>query len=221
MASEAGFFQQKRNSPAGFALVVALHAAALAAVMLIKGPQIIPPRFLPTAVTFITAPQTPPEYPRELPKSPIPPRHVSTIDQTTRTTETQQASTGEAQPPQPFPPLGDPGQETVITRPADPPSHVPVRRDAEIDPRFAANFRPPYPPSEQRAEREGIVRLRVTIGVDGRVVSVERISATSDAFWASAERQALTRWRFRPATEDGRPVQSVKVLTLRFELQDA
>jgi protein TonB len=62
------------------------------------------------------------------------------------------------------------------------------------------------------------VRVRVTIGADGRVKAAEKVSATSDAFWRNTERQALTRWRFRPATVDGRPIESSKVLNVKFQL---
>ena len=63
------------------------------------------------------------------------------------------------------------------------------------------------------------MRLRVTIGADGRVKAVQRLDATSDAFWRSTERHALSRWRFRPATVDGRPVESTKVLTITFQIE--
>jgi len=69
-------------------------------------------------------------------------------------------------------------------------------------------------------EKEGHVTVRVSIGVDGRVTAVERVSASDDAFWAVTQRQALRKWRFRPATRDGAPVASTKVLTVRFRLAD-
>jgi protein TonB len=101
----------------------------------------------------------------------------------------------------------------------DIPDLPPVRLEALFDPRFAADQQPPYPTSEERAQREGRVRLRVTIGADGRVKAVQRLDATSDAFWRSTERHALSRWRFRPATDDGRPVESTKVLTITFQIE--
>jgi protein TonB len=94
-----------------------------------------------------------------------------------------------------------------------------MRIDAEFDPRFADAMQPAYPTSEQRAQRDGSVRLRVTIGADGRVKAVERLSATSDAFWRATQRHALSRWRFRPATVDGRPVESRKVLSVHFRIE--
>jgi protein TonB len=93
-----------------------------------------------------------------------------------------------------------------------------VRVDAQFDPRFAGALQPPYPAAEQRNAREGEVRVRVTIAPDGRVAAVEKVSATSDAFWQVTQRQALSRWRFKPATVDGKPVQSSKVLSVFFKL---
>lgn len=219
--TEAGFFQQKRSSPTGFALVVMLHVGVLGAVMLAKGPAFIRPFHPPTKITFIEPPRDPdPIPPAPQPENPRP-RQETVID-TFRPIVPRESTdiVVDTRPVDPQPPFNGTGTDTG-TRPADPPVPPPVRRAAEIDPRFAAALQPPYPPAELRAERSGVVRLRVTIGTDGRVIRVERLSATSDAFWAVAERQALNRWRFRPATLDGRPVESTKDMTLRFRIEDA
>lgn len=218
--SEAGFFEQRRASPTGFAMVVAMHAAAIGAVLLIKGPTIIPPTYMPTSISWITEDETPPEVRPQLPDTPVPPRQRTVLDrppQVVDTTDRAASSTSEVSDPGPtWLPPGD-----IDTIPADPPPVPdPVRREAQIDRRYAAAFQPPYPTSEQRAQHEGTVRIRVTIGTDGRVRAVERVSATNDAFWAVAERQALRHWRFRPATVDGRPVESTKIMTLHFRLAD-
>lgn len=89
---------------------------------------------------------------------------------------------------------------------------------AEIDPRYARDFQPTYPSVELRTGNEGRVSVRVRIGTDGRVKSVQKVSATSDAFFAATERQALAHWRFRPATRGGKPEESWKVLNVRFEM---
>ena len=90
---------------------------------------------------------------------------------------------------------------------------------ATIDPRHAADFQPPYPPSEQRAGREGRVVVRVLIGVDGRVKQIEKVSATSDAFFDATRRQALGNWRFKPATRGDVPVEQWKQMSVTFVLQ--
>jgi len=216
--ANAGFFEQKSASPTRFALVAAGHAAVLAAVMLAAGPQFTRHWEPPIVITPIPVLQPPPPDPpqRDQP-TPIPRDRIVIPDR----------------PPDlpPLPPVGPQvgtqtgttgGGTTVIPdppRPPDPPA-LPVRRDAQLDPRFASALQPQYPLAEQRAQRNGTVVIRVTIGPDGRVQATERVSATSDLFWAAAERQALTRWRFRPATIDGRPVESSKVMTVHFRIED-
>src|SRR6201999_3474949 len=96
---------------------------------------------------------------------------------------------------------GGGGTGTLPTLPADPP-RSPVRREAQIDPRYRDALQPPYPPAEQRLDHDGEVRVRVPIGADGRVIGVDQLSASSPAFWEATRQQALRRWRFRPATED-------------------
>ena len=209
--TEAGFFAQKRNSPSSLALVIALHAGLIAAVVMIKSPQFTRLVDPPLVVDSI-------EIPPDPIVDPPPPRHrteqpVSRIDQVERVIETNtNAGT-----------VVDTGQhptelaENTGTgdRILPPPPPLPFRRAAELDPRYASELQPPYPATEQRAEREGFVRVP-----DGRVVAIERLSATSDAFWRVTEQHARHHWRFRPATLDGRPVEDSKVMTLNFRLVD-
>lgn len=112
-------------------------------------------------------------------------------------------------------PLGN-GDGGVIVEPPK----TPVLTDAAIDPRYAADFQPFYPPSERQMGREGRVAVRVLIGTDGRVHAVEPVSATSDAFMEATRRRALERWRFRPALRDGVAVESWRQMTVRFELAE-
>lgn len=125
--------------------------------------------------------------------------------------------------PLPFPPgdalIGGTGAGTGIT-PADPPTPAPVIVGPSVDPRYAADLQPAYPPSEQRLSREGRVTVRVLVGSDGRVRQVERVSATSDAFFAATEAQALRRWRFRPGTRDGTTQEAWRTMTVTFRLEE-
>jgi protein TonB len=81
-------------------------------------------------------------------------------------------------------------------------------------------LKPPYPASQQRLGAEGVVTLRVLIGADGRVKSAEKLRATNDDFYQATLRHVLRNWRFKPATLDGRPIESSKVMTLHFELNE-
>lgn len=215
--SDGGFFERKTASPTGLALVVLGHAALLGAAILIKGPQFIIPPPVDTQVEFVPLPQAPePERPVQTRPDPAPTRvTLAPPDRIVPTPPRSPFETGvRPADPGPLPPIADP------LPPRQPDPAPPVRVEAQIDPRFASALQPQYPASEQRAQNSGTVRIRVTIGTDGRVRAVARVSATSDAFWAAAERQALTRWRFRPATLDGRPVESTKVMTIHFRIEE-
>ena len=61
-----------------------------------------------------------------------------------------------------------------------------------------ADFQPVYPAAERRAGREGRVTVRVLVGVDGRVKQVERVGATSDAFWQATEARAMSEMAVQP-----------------------
>ncbi|RZM18162.1 MAG: TonB family protein, partial [Sphingomonas sp.] len=101
------------------------------------------------------------------------------------------------------------------TIPLPPP---PVLTAARIDLRYRDSFQPAYPADERLAEHEGRVVVRVLVGTDGRVKQVEAISAASPAFLEATRRQALTRWRFTPATRDGVAVEAWQQMAVRFQL---
>lgn len=96
----------------------------------------------------------------------------------------------------------------------------PVFKSAQVNPRFANALQPTYPPGMIREEREGVVTVRVLISIDGRVKRLEAIRADETAFLEATRKQALSKWRFLPATRDGTPVESWREMTVRFELPD-
>lgn len=97
----------------------------------------------------------------------------------------------------------------------------PVLTDPMIDQRYASLFQPVFPPDEQRAGRGGRVVVRVLIGVDGRVKEIEQVSATSDSFFAVTRKRALEKWRFKPGTRDGIPVEAWRTIAVSFVLNDS
>jgi protein TonB len=218
-----GFFeQQQRRHPASLALVVALHAAGLGAVILAGSTHFLQPPEIRTTIRDIVIPPDPPPIKQEDP----PPARAGERDPVFTTVRPVRPADNDnlptAGPSGPTTGTGQTGQgtaEPVRDPPREPPA--PVRHEAQLDPRYARDLQPPYPLSELRRDRSGVVQIRLTIAANGRVTAVERLAATSDAFWEVTQRQALNRWRFRPATLDGRPVQGTKVMTVNFRIQDA
>lgn len=115
--------------------------------------------------------------------------------------------------PDPPGPVGPPSGGTAV----DPP-RPPVLVGPSLDPRYADLLQPPYPPAEIRRGTEGTVTARVLIGADGRVKAIDIVKSPSDGLSEATRKQALARWRFKPATRDGVPVEGWKTMTLRFQI---
>lgn len=110
---------------------------------------------------------------------------------------------------------GSGGDFGTITLP-----RAPVLRDPALDPRYIDSFQPNYPSDERLAGHAGRVVVRVLIGTDGRVKDVQQVSAASTAFFEATRKQALAKWRFKPATKDGVAVEAWHTMAVRFELND-
>ena len=208
------FLEQKSSRPSWLAIVLLMHAAAIGALAMSK--MEIPVKvFVPITLRDVKIDPPPPENPPEPRAEPLP---KSRIDHVPPRVPTITRKSDVVLDPLPNLKIVDPLPGTADTTPVDPPRPLPdpVRRAARIDP--ASRLQPPYPASEERLGNEGSVTVRLVIGPDGRVREVEKIRATSDAFWAATERHALRHWRFRPATIDGKPVESRELMTVKFQL---
>ena len=58
---------------------------------------------------------------------------------------------------------------------------------------------PGYPQRALEAEKEGIVRLRITIAPDGTVAEAVILSAQPSGWFENAALGAVRRWRYRPS----------------------
>jgi len=217
--SDSGYFAQSNRSPKSLSIVLLAHAAVLTALALSKTYVENKPRPAPIDIEWIKSKEDPPEVKPDPPK-PQPERHVSTIDRVERIVRTP-IDDFVGIPIDDFPsaPLGPIGaaDSGPIEPPRVDPLPEPVRIGPRIDPR--SELQPPYPASEQREANEGSVAVRLLIGADGRVKAVEKVRATSDAFFRATERHALRAWRFKPATLDGKAIESRFTMTVTFRLE--
>lgn len=213
--------QAPRTASVGASLVI---SGAIIAALVYASPNVVRETVKIFKTTNYEDPLPPPPAPQPLPKpeikdTPVESKIVSPKPIVETRSETAVDTTRDIPivPPQPVvvEKVGPP----VV---ADPPKPVPLPLvPAATDPRYAGDFQPQYPSSELRAEREGSVSVRVLIGVEGRVKAVEQVRATSPAFFEATRRQALAKWRFRPATRGGVAEESWKVLNVRFKLDEA
>lgn len=215
----ASTYQPRRAGPATLGMVIALHGGAIAALMMAKMEMPPPIFYPPTTAVFVPEPVEPPPVPPDPVEAEVPAPRSSAIERVPAKVRVERDMALPRLPglPEIPRPLPDPGIGAGAIVPKPIPMAEPVRVEATIDSRSV--LLPPYPASEERAGVEGIVRVRITIGADGRVKAVERLAAVSDALFRSTERHALRAWRFKPATLDGRPVESTRVMTVKFVLR--
>jgi periplasmic protein TonB len=204
---------ERRSAPNAMLAIIALHVAGVAALMSAK--MDLPGRIMndPIVIDLVNAPKPPPEQPVETAEPQ--PRH-STI---TRPAAQVPLPTGEAEVAASTPHL--PSFEDVVGPKIDPPRADPTPAPVRIGPRLAtpaSELRPAYPRSKLASGEEAVLRLRLTIDERGRVVAVEPAGPADPTFLEAARRHLLARWRYRPASEGGRPVASSAVITLRFQL---
>jgi protein TonB len=191
-------------------LVFGLHAAVLGAIILTP-PETIKRIIYDPLDTYNVRMPPPPPMPAPEPREDTP-SNVPKVDTIVPTPRTDFPEIRLVDRTPDLPPL--PPQPEIMAEPKP----APVTIEAKPDPRFAAALQPPYPSAMARQEIEGRVVIRVLIGIDGRVKAVEPVSATDPAFQEATAAQALKRWRFKPASRDGVPIESWRTMTVRFEL---
>jgi protein TonB len=214
-AANAPRHAERRPSPNAMLVVIAVHVAALAALMSAK--MDLPTRIFDPPPTVVSIP---------LPKPPPTPVVTPTRPQS------NDAWIDHPTPQVPVPPLPnlpiDTGESTLPPGPAVGPAVTPTptpqplpsisaRRGAELlTP--ASELKPPYPQSKLLTEEEAVLRLKLTIDERGRIVAVDPVGRADSVFLAAARRHLMAHWRYKPASEDGRAVASSTVITLRFQL---
>ena len=214
---------ERRPAPHAMLVILVVHIAAIAAVMSAR--MDLPERIQrsPTFVDLIDAPKPPPPEPEPQPRNqPAPSQSTLDIPPSIVPVPTPALDPIDTRPmpePNPGPVIGP-----AITPPPPTLLPLPPRPIAIVrtGPRFAtpqSALRPPYPASKLDSDEEAALKLRLAIDERGRVVAVDPVGPADPAFLASARKHLLARWRYQPATENGRAVPSSTVITLRFEIE--
>lgn len=212
-----GYLETRSRHPVALVAAISLNLAAVG-VMLAYNPKIIgiepdktkwidirPPEPIKPIEPIKRQPTKSSETPQR--PTPIPTASKPVIDDF----PVERTVTWQDPPLPPLPPL-PPGPETTV-------KPDPVERGAAVDPRFADQLQPAYPPALERLEIEGRATVKVQVGTDGRVMAVELVRADDPGFFNATRDQALKRWRFKPATRDGVPVVSWVTKTVVFTIR--
>jgi len=212
------YARRTKFDPGSMGLALALNGTIVIGLIAFAAPHFVPSIDKPLVLVPIALKPLPPEI-----KPPPPPKtHDPELPSPTRIDTVPPTVPAPPQgpifTPDPQPPISDSG--TFGGGTFEPVKPMPVVIGPIRDARYAAGFQPEYPASERRAGHHGRVVVRVLVGVDGRVKRVEKVSAASDAFFEVTERRALDKWRFKPGTRDGVPIEAWQTVSLSFVLND-
>jgi protein TonB len=211
-----------------FALSLALHGGALVVLGVTYGrAEREPARVAALVCTQVAGQDASPEVTR-LPEVPELPPAEAVIEPEPFPEEAEPVDLSEFgvedPPPEPppllrrvrIPPL--PRRPRAEPPPAPPPAAASSRVISAVP--KGDRCRPPeYPLAARRAKVEGRVLLRVVVGSDGSVVSVEVEESSGSVVLDEAAADAVRAWAFEPAREDGRAVESVLLVPCRFSLR--
>ena len=137
---------------------------------------------------------------------------TSTATETTETTASEQATPTEAPPPAPIP------QPQPVPARADRSGVYAAVPPGGTQPEEIDRVVPRYPVSARSAGVEGPVVIRGIVRRDGTIDNVEVIKDLPYGL-GEAARQAVSQWRFRPATIGGEPIDVYYTVTVNFRLR--
>jgi protein TonB len=217
-AHMAGWKTHDRSSRyAGLAVVVALHAAAITALLHYVPARLALSEAVPIMVSLIT-PQPVVEKPQVLPKPlPVKPRVAAPAPPVP-----QQIIT--AAPTAPEPALAPTPPPPPAPIAAAPPS-VPTAAIAApvVPPNFNASYlenpAPAYPPLSRRVGEQGKVMLRVLVNARGTADTVELRSSSGSSRLDDAALESVKHWRFVPARQGDQPVAAWVLVPITFSLK--
>lgn len=199
----------RRRGPSWSALlaIVAIHVAALQALVTLDVIEIAPPKKALVVFDLVEPPVPPVEKPR---------------------TEVVEKIEPIAEAPQPVvQPLAPPPPPIAVTSAPPSPTPAVVAAPPPSGPATVGNLderriegRPPrYPLESRRRKEQGTVLLRLLIGTDGRVAQISIAQSSGFERLDQAALQAARSWRWQPMIRDGHPVEVRGVMPIPFVLQ--
>lgn len=212
-AMHSGREQSVRITAAGAS--VGLHVLALAGALAlaVQHPVAQPPK--PIEVSLVRPPQTLPLAPPQ--PAPVQPKRTHAPPKAAPAPVLPvppAAPHAPAMTPQPAPAaITAPAPNTAVAsaaasgeRPASAPSAGAGKTAPRADASWSGNVPPPYPGLARRLGEEGEVRLDIQVRQDGSVGEVRLKKSSGSPSLDETAIETVKKWRFKPATLDGKPV---------------
>jgi protein TonB len=212
-------------------IVTTLHAAGIARLLVARPSEPVPEAAPIFQVSLLKLPPPPlPTRPADVPPPTVTDAAKPRVRQTrpvpilvdTPTTnpvppdtEVKQYEIGdELLPGDPGPPM--PPDAEPLYADAAPVEETPVHWNLKL-----LDMKPPvYPPRCLRMGIEGLVKVRVLVGENGRPQEVTIGRSSGETALDNAAMEAVRDWRFEPAKRNGVPVRAWAVVPVEFKLID-
>lgn len=212
---------------AGAALIVALHALALAALW-----QLEPVRSAITAAPLLVSlikPEPPKvaEPPKPIPPKPQPVKREPPQREPVRVTPAPApilAAAPQAPAPQSVavPPVAadpEPAPAPAVPAPPAPPPPPPPMTPPRFNADYLNNPAPAYPPLARRMGEEGRVVLRVQVNERGLPADVQLRTSSGSPRLDAAAIETVRQWKFVPARRGDTPVDAWVLVPISFSLR--
>jgi protein TonB len=221
----AAFSPAMKPNKTALTAVVLLHGAALAALVLVKGTDIIPNPFRDTKIYQVPLDKPPP--PKPLPKRQIElPQQQQVIDRVQPIVPPPPTRLDfDSQPAQPVQQTFTTGTQDIVappsfpTQPIEPKKVEPARARANLG-SYVSDA--DYPAEAIRREEQGVTRFRLIVSADGRVSDCAVTgSSGSTALDSATCRLMKSRARFSPARDsDGHPTTDTVANAIKWVLPE-
>jgi protein TonB len=229
------FGASTRTRAGVLSLVLALHVAALAALLVAK-PAPEAPAIRPPMMVSLVAPLAPESDPAPKPAAQFPSRTVA------KTAPSVSPSARPAPRPLQRPAIQEAAAEASITAPADlspapaaPSAAPPSAPAAQVETAAPAPAPPtparydaaylhnetPYPPLARRLRETGTVQLRVLVSAEGLAEKIELLASSGSPRLDESAQAAVRRWRFIPARQGDHAVASHVVVPIIYKLEES
>jgi hypothetical protein len=113
-------------------------------------------------------------------------------------------------------PLGN-APDSLFTSPAGSTLFADCPAHSAGAPKISRQIQPVYPPNDYQARTSGAVYIYAVVGIDGGLHNPKLIAAPSPTLAASAL-QAVSGWRYTPATCNGAPQPAETILSVLYSI---
>jgi protein TonB len=207
----------------GFAVIVAVHAAAIAWLLQAQVRRAAEPELLRMTVRTVEVP--PPELPKPVVEPPKPPQKRVRPRPAPRLQPVEPVApppvlTAQPEAPASAPAFTVPPQPAPRAEPAPPPPPpvAAVLTAPRFDAAYLQNPPPAYPLASRRRGEQGKVLLRVQVSAQGLAEEVRIAESCGFPQLDEAAREAVSKWRFIPARRGDEPIAASVLVPIAFRL---